>query len=247
MAGSDRTQAPGGQEAAAAEGAEAPRLTLVAGPAGPALRSHDGTLVRAAVELLARSRQGKDLLLRAVGAAGAGRLIDATAGLGADSFHLAARGVRVLMIERVPEVAALLRATLASALEGAFGEAARESARNLELVEGDARELLARRVAAGERPGVVLLDPMYPERGKAALPPKGMAVFRGAVGADADAEELLTVALGCATDRVVVKRPLKAPPLGQVRPSGSLTGRTVRFDLYAPRPAALPKSGTGER
>lgn len=215
------------------------RLTLVVGPDGPALRAFDGTLVCAATELLQRPRQGKDLLLRAVGGAPSSEktpslIVDATAGLGADSFHLAARGLRVLMIERVPEIAALLSATLESALAGQYGQTASQSARNLELVEGDARQVLAQRWAGGLKPNVVLLDPMYPERGKTALPPKGMAVFRHAVGADDDAEELLTVAVRCAADRVVVKRPVKAAALGPVRPSGSLTGRTVRFDLYAP-------------
>ena len=45
---------------------------------------------------------------------------------------------------------------------------------------------------------------------------------------------LLAAARRAAGQRVVVKRPRKAEPLGGVQPSGSIEGRTVRYDLYAP-------------
>jgi len=161
-------------------------------------------------------------------------VVDATAGLGADSFHLAALGLRVTMLERVPQVAALLEDALARAAAGELGAAARASAANLVLHTGDAGAWLTARAAEGQRPAVVLLDPMYPKQSKAALPSKGMALFREMVGEDADAPGLLEVALRSATRRVVVKRPIKAPYLGGLRPAGSLEGRTTRYDLYAP-------------
>ena len=55
-------------------------------------------------------------------------------------------------------------------------------------------------------------------------------------GDDPDAEALLPVARRAATRRVVVKRPHHAPPLGAegAAPSGSVKGKLVRYDLYAP-------------
>ncbi len=209
------------------------------------LTTAQGGAVRAATAALTRPRRGRDLLGRAVkdALARAGttahepqpEVLDATAGLGADAFHLAALGLEVTMVERVPQVAALLTDALAQAQAGRYGAAARAAAARLRLEQGEAAHALARRLTAGDPPGVVLLDPMYPGAGKSALPAKGMALFRDLVGADADAAELLNAALEAATLRVVVKRPLKAGYLAGLTPSGSLTGRTTRYDLYAPR------------
>ncbi|NLG09848.1 MAG: class I SAM-dependent methyltransferase [Deinococcales bacterium] len=218
---------------AAPDAPSADALQLRVGADGLALRTAGGQEVRAAAHLLGRRRPGQDLLARAVGPAG--EVVDATAGLGADAFHLAAGGTRVTMVERVPLVAALLEDALERARGGALGAEARAAAARLALTVGDARAYLAQRAAAADPPDVVLLDPMYPQRGKAALPGKGMALFRELVGEDPDVGELLAVALGAAARRVVVKRPLKAPPLAGVKPSGSLRGTTTRYDLYAPR------------
>ncbi|MEN8231621.1 MAG: class I SAM-dependent methyltransferase, partial [Thermodesulfobacteriota bacterium] len=51
-------------------------------------------------------------------------------------------------------------------------------------------------------------------------------------GDDQDAGELLDIALHCARNRVVVKRPRLAPTLGNDVPSHSITGKTSRFDVY---------------
>ena len=71
-----------------------------------------------------------------------------------------------------------------------------------------------------------------------AAPPKGMAVLRRLFAEDeqdlAEESALLRAARATAAKRVVVKRALRAAPLAQVPPSGSLRGRTVRYDLYAP-------------
>jgi 16S rRNA (guanine1516-N2)-methyltransferase len=54
------------------------------------------------------------------------------------------------------------------------------------------------------------------------------------VGADEDAAELVEVARQVARDRVVVKRPLKAPDLAPGA-SHRFTGTSIRYDLYMPR------------
>lgn len=211
--------------------------TLEATPDGLALRTPTGLVVRAAAERLAGPRlQGRDLLAKATFARAGGDpvgVVDATAGLGADGFHLAALGHHVTLLEREPVFHALLADALERALAGALGSPAEAAARRVTLHLVDARAYLA----TAERAQVVYLDPMFPERGKAALPGKAMALFRERLqrqdAGEAEEAELLLAARRHAARRVVVKRPLRAPPLGGVAPSGALSGNTVRFDLYA--------------
>ncbi|KXS39828.1 MAG: 16S rRNA (guanine1516-N2)-methyltransferase [Halomonadaceae bacterium T82-2] len=160
-------------------------------------------------------------------------VVDATAGLGRDAFVLASLGAEVLMLERVPGVAALLADGLARAREDA--DVAPIIAR-LTLCRADAADALAATVAAADFPAdVIHLDPMFPHRDKSALVKKEMRVFRELAGDDADAPRLLEAALDVATHRVAVKRPRKAPPIEGPKPSHQLEARTSRYDLYVHR------------
>ncbi len=220
----------------AAPGAAPPgALVLAVGAGGLSLRLGDGPAVSAAAEALGRpARQVPDPLWRAV-LAGGEPVVDATAGLGGDAFRLASRGAQVTLIERSPLLAALLSDALERARAGALGPAAAEASGRLELVVGDARDVLRSGALAPGRLGVVYLDPMFAAETGRALPPKGMALLRELLGDDEPgAPDLLVAARAVATRRVVVKRHLRAAPLGGMRPSGSLRGRTVRFDVYPP-------------
>lgn len=160
-------------------------------------------------------------------------VVDATAGLGRDAFVLASLGAEVLMLERVPAIAALLGDGLARARDDA--DVAPIVAR-LTLHRADAAEVLAATVAAADFPAQVIhLDPMFPHRDKSALVKKEMRVFRELAGDDADAPRLLEAALDVATHRVAVKRPRKAPPIAGPTPSHQLEARTSRYDLYVHR------------
>jgi 16S rRNA (guanine1516-N2)-methyltransferase len=185
-----------------------------------------------------RPGRGSPLLRRAAlaGAPGQAGIIDATAGLGQDGFALAEWGCRVELIERSPVVAALL----ADGIERASSRPdTMQAAGRMSLHLGEATDLLAR-LAPAE---VVYLDPMYPRSGREGRKGKGMRLLRELLGDDPDAHRLLEAARRAATRRVVVKRPLRAPPLAGLRPSGSLTGTTVRYDLYGPLLAGRPGGG----
>ncbi|MEQ1437744.1 class I SAM-dependent methyltransferase [Fontimonas sp. SYSU GA230001] len=173
------------------------------------------------------------LLGRAIGLhkMSAPRVLDATAGLGRDGFTLAALGAEVTLVERQPLLAALLRDALAS-LHG--DPAWADVAGRLRLVEAEARQVLR----SGERWDVVHLDPMYPHRGKDALPQKEMQILRELCGADADAHGLLAPALAACRQRVVVKRPLHAEFLDGRAPAFQLRGKQARYDVYVPATAA---------
>jgi len=168
----------------------------------------------------ARRLTRADPLVRALGfGKGVATVVDATAGLGRDAAALARVGFRVIAIERVPALVERWRAAMAGA------------PRNLEFLAGDAREILPGLVAAGRRPDAIFLDPMYAGRERKSAQKKDLVALRALVGDDADAEALLEVALGCAGQRVVVKRPRKAPPLAPGA-THSWVGASTRFDLY---------------
>ena len=156
-------------------------------------------------------------------------VIDATGGLARDSFVLACLGCNVTLIERSPFIAALIsdgikRATRDPETYAIINE-------RLNLLIGDSCNLL-KKIPADKKPEVIYLDPMYPHRTKSALVKKEMRFLRLLVGDDPDAPELLAAALACATERVVVKRPIKAEPVAGRTPSMAISGKTGRFDIY---------------
>lgn len=169
-------------------------------------------------------RPGRDLLLRALG--GWRQVIDATGGFAADAGTLAAAGCQVTLIERHPVVALILRDALQRWQQQGLPAAAA-----MTLLEGDALALLPTL-----RTEVVVLDPMYPRPPSPHPPRKGevLHLLRQLLGDDSDQGALLLAARHCASARVVVKRPRAAPYLNAQRASGSLSGRSVRYDLYPP-------------
>lgn len=166
-------------------------------------------------------------------------VFDATAGLGVDAFMIASLGCRVRSVERSPVIFALLDDGYRRLREQAerLSEEGEDMGllaivRRLRFESGHAREVLAS-LREDERPDVVYLDPMYPEEGrsKSALPKKGMQIFRRLLAEDTDYMETFNEALLKARERVVVKRPLYAPPLRE-KPTHSFEGKTARYDMY---------------
>jgi 16S rRNA (guanine1516-N2)-methyltransferase len=172
-------------------------------------------------------------LIRAVGAAHrAGRVLDATAGLGRDAFRLAASGAHVDAAERSPILAALLadglrRARADPATADLIGD-------RLHIHASDARTVMTQAPA----PDVILIDPMYPDAGRSALPRGDMQALRRLLGPDSDAAALLDAARAVARERVIVKRHVRDPTLGGPPPSHHVVGRSTRFDVYLTRPAS---------
>ena len=178
-------------------------------------------------------RLGRELLVRAARVRGVASpaVIDATAGLGEDSLLLAAAGFSVTMFEKDPVIASLLR----DALERASNEPQlTKVVLRMRLVEGDSvvglREL-------GFAPDVVFLDPMFPERTKSAAVKKKFQLLHLLERPCDNERELLEAALAARPRKVVVKRPPKGPALAGARPSHSLAGKAVRYDVIVPPPA----------
>lgn len=187
-----------------------------------------------------RRRAGQNELLgRAVGVS-ANRhppVLDATAGLGRDSFVLADMGCRVTLCEREPVIVALLQWGLAAAAASEDAWLA-EVVRRMRLCPGDARDYaLGGEISAD----VIYLDPMFPPRDKRAAVKKEMALFQlllDSETAQVDAAQLLAWALAQDVARVVVKRPARAEPVDGASPSHHIAGKAVRFDVYVRRALA---------
>ena len=214
-------------------------LTL---PEGVELRRVEGrlTLMADGMELaedfremlprLRPDRLGRELLVKAVRVRGVEeiRVFDATAGLGEDSLLLAAAGFSVTMCEGDPVIAALLadglrRAADDPVLSGIVGR--------MSLVEGDSIEILP---SLAEAPDVVYLDPMFPARTKSAAVKKKFQLLHRLESPCADEASLMDAALAAHPQKIVVKRPIKAPVLAGVRPSHRISGKAVRYDVIVP-------------
>ncbi len=169
----------------------------------------------------------KELLSKAVGLKPQTKpmIIDATAGLGRDSFILATRGYHLTLLERSPIVHALLQDAL---LRAHYHASTASIAARLHLINANALTWLN----CHDKPDVIYLDPMFPERRKSASVKKEMLILQELLGKETDATPLFELALTCAAHRVVVKRPRLAPFMTERKPSFSLEGKSSRFDIY---------------
>ena len=183
--------------------------------------------------MLPRLRQpnlSRELLVRAARVKGVPDplVVDATAGLGEDSMLLAAAGCTAILCERDPVIAALLR----DALERAAHDPRLDRlASRMRLIEGDATVTLGQ---LEDAPDVVFLDPMFPERRRRAATNKKLQLFQRLEQPCEDEDELMAAALAAHPRKVVGKRPLKGPFLAGAKPSSSLAGKVVRYDVYVP-------------
>ena len=153
-------------------------------------------------------------------------IVDATAGLGRDSFLLASLGAQVVMIERSEKMHSLL----VQGMDRAFKEGGefREIIGRMTLLKGDAKDLLPEMTCEA-----ILLDPMHPPRKNSALVKRELRQVREIVGADDDAVDLVRVALKNARNRVVLKWPAKVDPIKGIQAcSHQIHGKSTRYDVF---------------
>jgi 16S rRNA (guanine1516-N2)-methyltransferase len=183
--------------------------------------------------MLPRLRQGRlqqELLVKAARIKGTETptAVDCTAGLGEDSLLLAAAGFSVTLFERDETIAALL----ADALERAAADPAlADIVARMCLVPGDSIAGLAE---LGFLPDVVYLDPMFPARTKSAAVKKKFQLLHHLEQPCEEEEALVAAALATHPRKVVIKRPAKGPQLAGLKPSYSIGGKSVRYDVLVP-------------
>ena len=215
--------------------AEQAGLSLREGPDGLALSDGTMSVHGDFVRMLPRLRPGnlnRELLVKAAKVKRADdrtlTAIDATAGLGDDSLLLAAAGFDVTMFERNPVIAALLRDTLERSatvpdLSPIVGR--------MHLVEGESTDAIPH---LDFQPDVVLLDPMFPAKEKDAAAKKKLQMLQRLEQPCDDENALLEAAFAAQPRKIVVKRPVKGPHLANRKPSYSLSGKAIRYDVYVP-------------
>ena len=153
-------------------------------------------------------------------------IIDATAGLGYDSFILASLGAKVTLIERSQKMHELLQNGIDEGIS--FGGEIEKIINRMELLFGDSKDILPKLT-----PEVIMIDTMYKDRKKTALVKNNMRLVREIVGPDSDYIELLKVALNCAKNRVVLKQPRYAEPIKEIKKcSHQILGKTIRYDIF---------------
>ncbi|VAW49069.1 16S rRNA (guanine(1516)-N(2))-methyltransferase [hydrothermal vent metagenome] len=168
-------------------------------------------------------------------------IIDATAGMGSDSFVLASLGFKVLMLERSRAVSALLEDALQRGKKILTTDISDpellDILNRLQIIHTDSTLFLQNPTIKKSRIEVVYLDPMYPEKKKKTATKKEMKILQRLVGPDQDSQILLQVALLTASYRVVVKRPKNAPIIQldnpDIVPSSQIISPNTRYDIYS--------------
>ncbi len=174
------------------------------------------------------ARVGQERLVRALGRKGGRvqkRVFDFTCGLCRDSFILAAAGFNLVSFELNPVLSTLVEDGLRRA---SLHDNLCSVAEKITFVAGDALQF------TGDycRPDIIYIDPMFTVTNKKAKVKKELQVIR-ALQKDAHGEEkLFGVARSLAKERVVVKRASCDPFFGKHKPSYSVTGKIIRFDVY---------------
>ncbi len=187
-----------------------------------------------------------ELLVRASKIKGVARpiAIDATAGLGFDSLLLAAADFEVYMFEKNEVIAKLLEDALTRAKNAKIAGDAEDvsSASNNLLTANVAKRMhlyktdsvcAMREMSDKIMPHVVYLDPMFPARKKSAAVKKKFQLLHKLELPCEDEGELLDAALSTTARKIVVKRPIKGAYMAGVKPSYSLCGKTIRYDVIS--------------
>lgn len=151
--------------------------------------------------------------------------VDMTAGLGEDSFLIAASGFNVYMFESNKTIFTLLKDGLDRAKEN---ELLKDIAERITAINENSIEGISKISSSID---VVYLDPMFPERQKSSLIKKKFQLLQQLERPCNNGEELLEAAISVKPKKIVIKRPLKAEFLGGRKASYQINGKTIRYDV----------------
>ncbi|MED7788206.1 class I SAM-dependent methyltransferase [Francisella sp. 19X1-34] len=157
------------------------------------------------------------------------KILDTTAGLGRDTFTLAARGHQVTSIEKDIYIYLLL----CDALNRAFKtESISHIAENITLLNLDSNQYI---LDTKHSYDCIYVDPMFPPRRKSAKVKQGMQVLHEIAfnNEDHNTQLLKNILETQKAKKVIVKRPVNAEFLYAKKPSSQLKGKTNRFDIYS--------------
>ena len=154
-------------------------------------------------------------------------ILDLTGGWGMDSFILAQHGQRVTMIEYDRLVYSISSHSLECARSIRRSATA---AGRIETIHANALQFL-QNLDKKDPFDCIYLDPMFPAHHSSAKPAKEMQILQY-LTSNENIEDCFDLALLIAGNRVVVKRPAKAPTLTDLSPDLVIREKTIRFDVY---------------
>lgn len=163
----------------------------------------------------------KDLLARALGFKKLPwQVVDLTGGLGRDAATCAGLGMHVRLFERHPVLALLLKDALDHAPESIAQH----------LMWGGTQAQAADWADAH----AVMYDPMYPSSGnhKGAAPGLQTQQLRAVVGHDDDVDQVFEQLQAHPPKRLAIKRPPRGQRVQLGKPSLSMRGGRVHWDIY---------------
>lgn len=147
-------------------------------------------------------------------------ILDVTAGWCRDSFILAQNGYTINAIEQSDLIYYLTQYSLQRYQQ--------QHKLALNLQHDNALNFLTHLT---NLPDAIYLDPMFPSSKHQAKNKKEIQLLQ-AITNNVEIEELFSLALKKAKQRVVVKRPLNSEFLAHKKPDFQYEGKTIRFDVY---------------
>jgi len=211
--------------------AEGKHLTVVFDSKGVSLKgyglTYQGDFEESMLRRVSDGRLAHEMLVRAAKTDETNlRAIDATAGMGEDSFLIAAYGYDVTLYEQNPVIACLLKDAIR---RGKKNPKLKDIVNRMHLVEGDSVELLSNYV---DKVDFIYLDPMFPGRQKSGLINKKLQLIQKLEPPCSEEKDLFDAAIKAGPSKIVVKRPLKSPHLDGRKPNYILNGKAIRYDCY---------------
>ena len=195
------------------------RLVLDGRGLGIALPGQKSYFYVSSIDIQARIKAGRrgELARACLGNKDSVRVLDAFAGFGVDGLTLAGLGADVTLVERNLVVWLMLRSI-------ACGHP------RVAIHYVDSVSLFH----SGDAWDVVYLDPMFVPTKKSALPKRDLQILREisdvAPSSKKYLEQLIEIAKGSATDRVVLKRRKNDPEVA--KPNFSICSKTICFDVF---------------
>jgi 16S rRNA (guanine1516-N2)-methyltransferase len=155
-------------------------------------------------------------------------VVDLTAGWGKDSYMLASHGQQLSMLEQN----SLVFNCMNFLIQIAQHEHADDAVQRMNIIHQNSADYLSQQEQGFA--DCLYLDPMFPAHKSSARPSKDLQILQ-ILTDNLDVEELFEQALTKARYRVVVKRPIHAPPLDDKKPDIVYREKTIRFDVYLTR------------
>jgi 16S rRNA (guanine1516-N2)-methyltransferase len=187
------------------------------------------------IYLRCKTLSKSDLLIKACGKKTPDHIIDATAGLGTDSFILstAFKDTKISLIEENEIISLLLKNGIKNGLEDSSYPETQKTCEKMELHNGNAINIIPKLEPAD----IIYLDPMFADNSFKGAVKKPMQILHKICPPPSNNQinKLLEIALNNAKNRVIVKRAKSACVINlnnSIKPNHQISGKSIRYDVY---------------